>query len=75
MGIFDEERLALRRVFPSGAIITNHSEEALDGGFPRPRPLGRSGTRAGFSLWRSTFAVPESRTRFGLRPGPQGYTE
>jgi hypothetical protein len=37
--------------FPSGALITRNNFDALDGGFPRPRPLG---CPAGFSSSRVT---------------------
>jgi hypothetical protein len=29
--------------FASGALITRNNFDALDGGFPRPRPVGMSG--------------------------------
>jgi hypothetical protein len=47
--------------FTSEALINNF--DALDGGFPRPRPRGRTSgrhTRAGFSFWRNDVPLAVS---------------
>src|SRR4029453_7443873 len=57
---FPQEPMAPTR-FTSGALITRNNFDALDGGFPGPRPRGRTSgrhTRAGFSFWRKRCAAP-----------------
>ena len=49
--------------FTSGALITRNNFDALDGGFPGPRPRGRTSgrhTRAGFSFWRNDVPLAVS---------------
>jgi hypothetical protein len=53
--------------FPSGALITTHSEEALDGGFPRPRPPWQVKHWGGVLVMAVKFAVPELRIQFVVR--------
>ncbi len=57
--------------FTSGALITRNNFDALDGGFPGPRPRGRTSgrhTRAGFSFWRND--VPLGTPLGGPFPSP-----
>src|SRR6266516_4883904 len=52
--------------FTSGALITRNNFDALDGGFPGPRPRGRTSgrhTRAGFSFWRNDMPLAVSLGR------------
>jgi hypothetical protein len=52
--------------FTSGALITRNNFDALDGGFPGPRPRGRTSgrhTRAGFSFWQNDVPLAVSPGR------------
>src|SRR6266498_3298308 len=62
---FPQEPMAPTR-FTSGALITRNNFDALDGGFPGPRPRGRTSgryTRAGFSFWRNDVPLAVSTGR------------